>query len=143
VAAGRSSSTVKTDDTKSQPSFALAIVAVLVAGFATSYLAMLFIGFTPYLGRNTWYLLTSLVGAVALRILLRAIGYEIPYLAAFFALLIGSLISLGLARWIPAATGPTAPYLPAFGLVAAIPSLLLSAWIVQLTASKGGRDALS
>lgn len=127
------------NDDAAQPSFGLAIV--MVAGFVTSYATMLFIGFAPYVSRGTWSLLMSLIGAVALRFVLRVIGYEISYVAAVAALLIGSLISILLARTIPAAS-PTIPLLPALGLFVGIPSVLLSAWIVQMTATRPNRNAL-
>jgi hypothetical protein len=124
------------DDAARQPRFLIAVASVLLAGVVESYATTLLIGVSPYLSRNVWYLVTSLIGAWAVRLILRAFGFEISYVAAVAALLAGTLVSVAIARVLPAA-GPSAlfPLLPAFGLLAGIPSLLLSAWVVQISSS--------
>jgi uncharacterized membrane protein len=121
--------------------FGLAFIAVLVAGFASSYATAFLIGSTLDLGPMS-YLMISFVGAIALRLVLGAVGYEIPYLAAVFAFLVGSVIAVGLGH-MAAATGATQLTLPVFGLMVGAPSLLLSAWIVRFSAFPGRGETAS
>ena len=131
------------DENARHPSFGLAVVAVLAAGFATSYAATLFIGFTPYLGRSAWTIATSLLGAVLVRFVLRALGYEISFLAAVLALVAGAVVSIAFIRLLPPTPHALVPHLPTAGLVTGIPSLLLSAWLIQISSSRAGGQPLS
>jgi hypothetical protein len=129
------SSHFKTDE----PSYGVALVAVLAGGVISSWVSSLFFGFAPYLPRTGWIILTSVIGAYCVKFVLRVLGYEIGLVAAFAALALGAVVSASLATAMPGVTGPGVPLLPAFGLFSGLASLLLSAWIVQNTASSPQR----
>jgi hypothetical protein len=113
------------------PSFGLALVAVLAGGAVSSWISALFFGFAPYLSHTAWMVVTSVFGAYGVKLVLHLLGYEIGLIAAATALAVGSIISLVLVTATPGVAGPGVPFLPAFGMFTGLPSLLLSAFIVQ------------
>lgn len=119
------------------PGYGLALVAVLLGGVASSYLAVLLVGVTPFLGVWAWYVVASLVGAWPVLLFLRALGYRISYAAAVAALLAGAVISTLVARWIQ--QGAPMLFMPGLGGTTGLPSLLVSAWVVQMFAGKAHR----
>jgi hypothetical protein len=119
------------------PSYGLALVAVLLGGVASSYVSVLLVGVTPYLGRDGWFVVASLVGAWPVRLFLAALGYRISYVAAVLALLTGAVIATLATRLI--VHGAPGLLTSGGGTVTALPSLLLSAWIVQLAAARPAR----
>jgi hypothetical protein len=119
------------------PSFALALIAVFAAGAVASWCSMLFVGFSLYLARDAWFVLNGLVGAWAVKTVLRVLGYHLGYFVAAAAMLVGAVLSAALLHALPrVGAGPALPLLPGFGLVAGVPSLLLTTWIVQLSAAR-------
>lgn len=123
------------------PSFALALVAVLAGGAVSSWLSAVFVAYTSFLTATAWTVVTSMVGAVGVKLVLRVLGYEIGIVAAVAALVAGSIVRLVLVTALPASSGPAVPLLPNFGMLFGLPSLLLSAWIVQNTAHSSTREA--
>jgi hypothetical protein len=114
------------------PGFGTAVIAVLIAGVASSYASALLVGVSPIIGWNASLLVTSLVGAAAARYFLGILGYEIAYLLAIMAIAVGTLITLAITRVFLPTHAVLAPLLSTSG----IPSLLLSAWMLQLNAKK-------
>jgi hypothetical protein len=116
------------------PSYVLALVAVLLGGVASSYVALLLVGITPILGVWGWYVVASLVGAGPVLLVLRALGYRVSYLAAVAALLGGALVSTIVTRLI--LQGAPLLFTPGLGGITGLPSLLVSAWLVRMFAGK-------
>jgi hypothetical protein len=116
------------------PSYGLALVAVLLGGVASSYVAVLLVGVTPFLGVWSWYVVASLVGAWPVLLFLRALGYRISYLAAVAALLAGAVLSTLFTRLI--LHGAPLLFTPGLGAITGLPSLLVSAWLVRIFAGK-------
>src|SRR5205814_6671118 len=54
-----------------QPSFGIALVAVLAGGVVTSWIAGLFIGFDAASSPEAWAIVTSIAGGVAVKAVLR------------------------------------------------------------------------
>jgi hypothetical protein len=119
-----------------QPSFGTALVAVLAGGAVSSWIAALFIGFAPATSPEAWAILTSLFGAVGIKAVLRVLGYECPLAFAAGALLAGRIVSLALVQTMPDLGGHAIPVLPTYGLFSSFPSLVLSAFLVQMSAAR-------
>ena len=71
------------------------------------------------------------------KIVLRVLRYEVPLAFAAAALMAGRLASLALVQAMPDLGGHTIPAFPTYGLLSSFPSLVLSAWLVQITAGRG------
>jgi hypothetical protein len=119
-----------------QPSFGTALVAVLAGGVVSFWMAALFVGFAPATSPEAWSILTSLAGAVGVKLVLRMLGYDVPFAFAAGALLAGRVVSLALVQTMPDLAGHELPVFPAFGVFSAFPSLVLSAWIVQICSGR-------
>ena len=119
-----------------QPSFGNALVAVLAGGAVSSWMSALFVGFAPATSVEAWSILTSLVGAVGVKLVLRVLGYDVGFAFAAGALLSGRVVSLALVQAMPDLGGHALPVLPSYGLFSSFPSLLVSAWIVQITSAR-------
>jgi hypothetical protein len=119
-----------------QPSFGTALVAVLAGGAISSWLTALFIGFAPATSTEAWAILTSICGAVGVKLVLRFLKYEVPFAFAAGALLAGRIASLALVQLMPDLGGHPIPAFPAYGLFSTFPSLALSAFIVQISAAR-------
>jgi hypothetical protein len=120
-----------------QPSFGIALVAVLAGGVVSSWIAGLFIGFAPETSPEAWAIVTSLAGAVAVKLVLRVLHFDVPFAFAAGALLAGRIASLALVQTMPDLGGHSIPVLPTYGLFSSFPSLVLSAFLVQMTAGRG------
>lgn len=120
-----------------QPSFGAALVAVLAGGVVSSWIAALFIGFAPATSTEAWAILTSIFGAVGIKAVLRVLGYDCPVAFAAGALLAGRIASLALVQTMPDLGGHTIPVLPTYGLFSSFPSLVLSAFLVQMSSGRG------
>ena len=119
---------------RTYPSFGTSLLAVLAGAAVTSwFFTRLAAG--PYLGREGWTIVACLVGALAVKVVLRSVGYDAPFLAAAGALLAQRVLSLALVDAMATSVGPPLPLLP-FGLFPGLPCLVLSAVIVQLTAGR-------
>jgi hypothetical protein len=119
-----------------QPGFVTALVAVAVGGVVSSWISALLAGLAPATSMETWAILTSVFGAVGVKLVLRVLGYDVAFAFAAGALLAGRIAGLVLIQALPDLGGHPVPELPTFGLYSSFPSLLLSAWIVQITAGR-------
>jgi hypothetical protein len=120
-----------------QPGFGAALVAVLAGGVVSSWIAALFLGFAPATSAEAWAILTSIFGAVGIKAVLRMLGFECPLALAAGALLAGRIVSLALVQTMPDLGGHSIPFLPTYGLFSSLPSLVLSAFLVQMSAGRG------
>ena len=120
-----------------QPNFAIALVAVLAGGVVSSWIAGLFIGFAPATSPEAWAIVTSLAGAVGVKLVLRLLHYDVPFAFAAAALLAGRVASLAVVQAMPDLGGHPIPVLPTYGLFSSFPSLVLSAFLVQISAGRG------
>ena len=119
-----------------QPSFGTALVAVLAGGVVSSWIAGLFIGFAPATSPEAWAIVLSLAGGLALKAVLRLLRYDIPFAFAAGALLAGRVVSIVLVQAMPDLGGHTLPMLPTYGLFSSFPSLVLSAFLVQISSGR-------
>ena len=85
----------------SQPSFAIALTAVLAGGAISSWISEAFVGLAPTTSIEVWAILTSVVGAVFVKIVLRSLKYDIPIAFAAGALMAGRLAGLALVQAFP------------------------------------------
>lgn len=120
-----------------QPSFGVSLVAVLAGGVVSSWIAALFIGFAPASSPESWAILTSLFGAVGIKAALRVLGYDCPIAFAAGALLAGRIASMALVQAMPDLGGHSISVLPTYGLFSSFPSLVLSAFLVQVSSGRG------
>jgi hypothetical protein len=120
-----------------QPSFGIALVAVLAGGVVTSWIAGLFIGFDAASSPEAWAIVTSIAGGVAVKAVLRLLHYDIPVAFAAGALLAGRVASLALVQAMPDLGGHMIPVLPTYGLFSSFPALVLSAFLVEISAGRG------
>jgi len=120
-----------------QPTFGTALMAVLAGGAASAWISAAFIGLAPETSVEAWAILTSICGGVVVKIVLRVLRYEVPLAFAAAALMAGRLVSLALVQAMPDLGGHTIPAFPTYGLFSSFPSLVLSAWLVQITAGRG------
>ena len=81
-------------------------------------------------------ILASLCGALALKAVLKILKFEIAFAFAAGALLAGRVVSLAVVQLMPDLGGHAIPGFPAYGLFSSFPSLVLSAWLVQLCAGR-------
>jgi hypothetical protein len=124
--------------TAAGPPFVAALVAVIAAGAGASFGTYLVFG--PILGRAESLVVSAVAGGWLVRFVLGVMGYEITTTAGMTALLAGAAVSYGVARLLLVQRAHDAPFvLPTAGLTAALPSLLLSAWIVQHAATTRAR----
>ena len=119
-----------------QPSFGAAVVAVLAGGTISSWFSALFVGFAPYVNADVWWLVSVVVGAVVIKLSLRVLGYDSWLGSGAAALLAGRLVGAWLVHFAPGASGPALPLLPAFGVSGGLPSLVVAAFLVHLTATR-------
>jgi hypothetical protein len=119
-----------------QPSFGAALVAVLAGGTISSWFSALFVGFAPYMSADAWWLASVVVGAIVIKLSLRVLGYDTWLGSGAAALLAGRLVGVWLMHFTPGANGPALPILPAFGVFGGLPSLVVAAFLVHLTATR-------
>jgi uncharacterized membrane protein YeaQ/YmgE (transglycosylase-associated protein family) len=72
-----------------QPGFVTALVAVAVGGVVSSWISALFQGFAPATSMESGAILTSVFGAVGVKLVLRVLGYDVAFVFAAGALLAG------------------------------------------------------
>jgi hypothetical protein len=120
-----------------QPSFGTALVAVLAGGVVSCWIAGLFIGFAPATSLEASAVATSIAGAVGVKVVLRVLHYDVPLAFAAGALLAGRVASLALMQAIPDLSGHAMPGLPTYGLFSSFPALVLSAFLVHISAGPG------
>jgi hypothetical protein len=120
-----------------QPSFGIALVGVLAGGVVSSWIAGLFIGLAPASSPEAWAIVTSLAGGVGVKAVLRLLRYDIPFAFAAGALLAGRVVSIALVQAMPDLGGHAIRVLPTYGLFSSFPALVLSAFLVQISAGRG------
>jgi uncharacterized membrane protein YeaQ/YmgE (transglycosylase-associated protein family) len=119
-----------------QPSFVTALTAVLAGAALSSWITAAFVGLAPDSNVEAWAILTSLCGAVVVKVVLRILKYEVPLAFAAGALMAGRLFSIAIVQTVPDLGGHTIADLPTFGLFTSFPTLVLSAWLVQISAGR-------
>jgi hypothetical protein len=122
---------------EAQPSYGTVLVAVLVAGLVSGVASTLFIGVAALGGLAVYSLLGALIRAFAVQVILKAMGWEVSYVAAVIAMLAGAIVSIVVRIAAPQAL--MAPVVPFFSL-SGLPSLLLSAWLIQMSAGRERRE---
>jgi len=120
----------------SQPSFPIALAAVLAGGAISSWISVAFLGFSPPTSVEVLAILMSIVGAVFVKMVLRTLKYDVPIAFAAGALMAGRLAGLALVQAFPDLEGHAIPGFSAYGLFASFPTLILSAWLVQISAGR-------
>ena len=120
----------------SQPSFATALTAVLAGGAVSAWVSAGLVGLMPTSSVESWTILTSVVGALFVKTVLRVLKFDIPILFAVGALMAGRLAGLALVRAFPDLGGHAIPGFAAYGLLSSFPSLVLSVWLVQISAGR-------
>jgi hypothetical protein len=119
-----------------QPTFGTALLAVLAGGAISSWISAAFVGIAPATSVEAWAILTSICGAVGVKIVLRVLKYDVPLAFAAGALMAGRLVSLAVVQSVPDLGGHAIPGFPAYGLFSSFPSLVLSAWLVQISTGR-------
>jgi hypothetical protein len=118
----------------------VAAVAVVLAAVAVESVGSFSIAGFVSGGYVTALLVNTLVAALLVRAILRVLGYEISTTGAMFALLAGTASTYVLTHALLVNSGRLAPtVLPSTGVVTALPSVLLSAWLVQQAAVRARR----
>jgi hypothetical protein len=120
----------------SQPSFSIALMAVLAGGAISSWISAAFVGLAQATSVELWAILTSIVGAVFVKIVLRTLKYDVPVAFAAGALMAGRLAGLALVQAFPDLAGYAIPGFSAYGLFSTFPTLVLSVWLVQISAGR-------
>jgi hypothetical protein len=125
---------------RTYPSFGAALIAVFAGAVLSSWFFERVVS-QPYLGREGWTIVASLAGGLAVKVVLRSIGYDVAFAAAGGALLAHRVLALALAGFGPSAADGALPFVP-FGLFPGLPCLVVGALIVQLTAGRPHHAAL-
>ena len=119
-----------------QPGFGTALLAVVAGGALSSWIAAFVVDVNPTASIEALAILASLCGALALKAILKILKFEIAFAFAAGALLAGRVVSLAVVQLMPDLGGHAIPGFPAYGLFSSFPSLVLSAWLVQLCAGR-------
>ena len=119
-----------------QPNFGTALVAVLAGGALSAWMAALLVGLAPETSVEGWAILTSIGGAVGVKLVLRILKYDIPFAFAAGALLAGRVASLALVQFMPDLGGHALTAFPSYGLFSSFPSVVLSTFLVQMSAGR-------
>jgi hypothetical protein len=142
-----------------QPGFGTALLAVVAGGALSSWIASFIVEANPTANIEALAILTSLCGAVAIKAVLKLLKFEIAFPFAAGALLAGRVASLAVVQLMPDLGGHAIPGFPAYaslavvqlmpdlgghaipgfpayGLFSTFPSLVLSAWLVQICAAR-------
>jgi hypothetical protein len=119
-----------------QPNFGTALVAVLAGGALSSWMIALFVGFAPATSVEAWAILTSLGGAVGVKVVLGILKYDIAFAFAAGALLAGRVASMALVQLMPDLGGHALSAFPSYGLFSSFPSIVLSTFLVQMSAGR-------
>jgi hypothetical protein len=119
-----------------QPTFGISLIAVLAGGAISAWISVAFVDIAPATSVEAWAILTSICGAVGVKLVLRFLKYDVPLAFAAGALMAGRLVSLVLVQAMPDLGGHAIPGFPSYGLFSSFPSLVLSAWLVQISAGR-------
>ena len=119
-----------------QPTFGTALIAVLAGGAISSWISAAFVNLAPTTSVESWTILTSICGALGVKAVLRVLKYDVPFAFAAGALMAGRLASIALVQAMPDLGGHALPGFSAYGLFSSFPSLVLSAWLVQISAGR-------
>ena len=119
-----------------QPSFGAALTAVLAGGAISAWISAAFLGLAPATSVEAWAILTSICGAIGVKIVLRVLKYNVAFAFAAGALMAGRIVSIALVQTMPDLGGHVSPAFPTYGLFSSFPSLVLSAWLVQVSAGR-------
>ena len=119
-----------------QPSFGIALCAALAGGAISAWISAAFVGVAPATSVEAWAILTSLCGALGVKIVLRTLKYDIAFAFAAGALMAGRVAALALVQVMPDLGDHAIPGLPSYGLFSSFPSLVLSAWLSQISAAR-------
>jgi uncharacterized membrane protein YeaQ/YmgE (transglycosylase-associated protein family) len=119
-----------------QPSFGTALMAVLAGAALSSWISTAFVGLAPATSVESWAILTSLCGAIVVKTMLRVLKFGIAFPFAAGALIAGRVAGLALVQSMPDLGGHTIPGFSAYGLFSSFPALVLSAWLVQISAGR-------
>ena len=119
-----------------QPSFGIALCAALAGGAISAWISAAFVGVAPATSVEAWAILTSLCGALGVKIVLRTLKYDIAFAFAAGALMAGRVAALALVQVMPDLGGHAIPGFPSYGLFSSFPSLVLSAWLIQISAGR-------
>jgi hypothetical protein len=106
-----------------QPNFATALMAVLGGSAVSAWFSAAAVGVAPRTSGEAWAILTSLAGAVGLKLVLRCLRYSCPFAFAAAALLAAHVAGLALEQAMPDLSR----------LVASFPGLVLATFVVQLS----------
>jgi hypothetical protein len=110
-----------------QPSFATALLAVLGGSALSTWFSALAVGVAPSTSAEAWAILTSLAGAVGVKLLLRLVRYDCPYAFAAAALLAGHVAGLALVQAMPDLGGH---------VFSRVPGVILATFVVQLSSTQ-------
>jgi hypothetical protein len=116
------------------PSFLAALAAVLAAGAAAS--VGTYLAFGLILGHPESLVVSAVAGGFLVRWLLGVMGSEITARAGVLALLAGAGASYLVTHFLLHAGSGVPLVLPTSGLEGALPSLLLSAWLVKQASTR-------
>ena len=119
-----------------QPTFVTALTAVFAGAAVSAWISAAFVGVYPASSIEAWAILTSVLGAVFVKLVLRALKFDIALPFAAGALMAGRLAGLTLVQVMPDLGGHALPAFPTFGLFSTFPSLVLAAWLVQISAGR-------
>jgi hypothetical protein len=122
-----------------QPNFGAALIAVLAGAAISSWISAAFVGIAPATSVEAWAILTSICGAVGVKLVLRVSKFDVPFAFAAAALMAGRVVSLALVQAMPDLGGHAIPGFPTYGLFSSFPSLVLSVWLVQISAGRAAR----
>jgi hypothetical protein len=125
---------------ETQPTFGTALLVVLGSGLIGAALSPFFMG-VGFLGGGLPVLILAgaLVRALAIRMIVRAMGFQIAYVGAFIAAMAGTVLGMALRIVFPGALTGGPVFIPFISL-AGLPGLLLTAWLVQTNATRAPRE---
>ena len=61
-----------------QPTFGISLLAVLAGGAISSWISVAFVDIAPATSVGAWAILTSICGAVGVKLVLRFLKYDVP-----------------------------------------------------------------
>jgi hypothetical protein len=109
-----------------QPNFATALTAVLAGRVVSIWFSAVAVGLAPRTSVEAWAILTSLAGALGVKLVLRLLRYECPFAFAAAALLVAHIAGLALVQAMPDLSGR---------IFSTVPGLIVATFIVQMSAA--------
>jgi hypothetical protein len=113
------------DDAR-HPSFGTALMAALAGSVVSTWASAAAAGYAPDTSVEAWAILTSIFGALGVKLALRVLRYNCPFAFAAGALLAGHVGSLALVQAMPDLDGR---------VFAGFPGLVVAAFVVQISAA--------